>query len=86
MTDDIHDRIAEVSDFKMLAKFITALRLDMAAHPDSYESITLDDYLEALAAFSDDYDGYCTNKGLDASAPPSWKTFANLIYAAGIYE
>lgn len=86
MTENVQQYFEEVSDCKTLANFVEALRQDMAAHTDAYENATLDSYLEALAAFSRDYDGYCLNHGLDESTPTTWKTVASLIYAAGVYE
>ena len=48
-----------VSNHKWLQAFINRLRDDFATHPDSWESVTLDDHLEAIEAWLHDLDGVC---------------------------
>ena len=80
------DDVDSVSDRHDLATYINLLRLDMRRNPEEYENLTLDDYLEALAAFITDMDGYCKNRGEKMPEHPSWSMIASCLAAASIYE
>jgi len=50
------------------------------------ENDTLDSFLEALAAWTDEMDGYYRNMNEDAPVTLQWKTIADMLMAASIYE
>ena len=69
-----------------LVQFIQALRADLRDNPDDWENTSLDDYLEAMAAWIDDCDGYYKNTGQPIPKTPSWKMLADILMAAKMYE
>ena len=69
-----------------LVAFIDALRGDLAANDSAWENPTLDRYLAALAAWTNDMDGYFHNQGQDVPPEPTWQLIAAMLYAAHLYE
>jgi len=82
-----HEMLEQVSSPEDLAQFVTALRRHLAEAPDQWENHTLTDYLEAMSAWLLDAN---KNEGTIAhgilSKGPSWRTFANILLAASVYE
>ena len=91
---ELHDQIERVDSRETFLEFVAALRADLLASnaavavtPSSpyspnardWENPSLDGYLEALHAWTDDM-------GDRIPEPPSWRTFADILYAAKIYE
>ena len=89
-----HELIERVNSRDSFLEFVSALRADLlashaqeAATPSSpygpnaldWENPSLDRYLEALRAWTDDMGDRITE-------PPSWRTFADMLYAAKTYE
>lgn len=77
---------ADVNDRQALAQFILKLAEDLRQHPDRWENVDLGSYLEAMAAWLEDMDGYYANKGMRAPDVPSWGLLAEVLQAARIYE
>jgi hypothetical protein len=75
-----------VSNHKQLQAFINQLRDDLAADPDSWESITLDDYLEAIEAWLHDLEGLYANLGKPWPPRATWEFMAALLVAGKVYE
>ena len=66
-----------------LVAFIAALA-DLS--PGFRENRTLSDYLEALAGFTQDLDGFYANRGQAVPDQPTWSDLAHMLYAATLYE
>jgi hypothetical protein len=92
MTPD--ELIEHVNSRDSFLEFVAALSADLRASnaqealaPSSpytanaldWENPTLDRFLDALHAWTDDM-------GDRISEPPSWRTFANMLLAAKVYE
>lgn len=76
--------IASRSDF---VQFIHALLDNLEQHPEVWENRDLRSYMDALAAFLNDAEGYYRNAKLGVSADtPSWRLFADSLLAARVYE
>ncbi|MGH8838419.1 MAG: DUF7660 family protein [Jiangellaceae bacterium] len=69
-----------------LARFVNALRHDLLNNGDAWENATLDRYLEALAAWIADMEGYFKNQGISAPERPDWHLVGQMLFAASIYE
>jgi hypothetical protein len=91
---ELHEKVERVNSRDTFLEFVSALRDDLlASHakeartPSSphgpaaggWENPSLDAYLEALHAWTEDM-------GDRIAEPPSWRTFADMLYAAKIYE
>jgi hypothetical protein len=74
-----------------LISFLNQLKADFEANGPSWENKSLPDFLEALAMWAEDMDGYYLNAGLSAEVDLTkqtvkWRVFADLLMAARIYE
>lgn len=69
-----------------LAAFVKALRKDFRENRHDWENNTLEAFLEALAAYIEDLEGYHLNHGKAMPDHPNWQTFGDLLMGARIYE
>jgi hypothetical protein len=82
---DILEKIERIKTADDLADFVAYLRDDLADDLDSWENPTLERFLDAMEAWLRDARRY--NEGIKGkSFEPSWKMFADILYAAKIYE
>ena len=69
-----------------LAVFVALLAREAQQMPKVWENTDLRSFLEALAAWINDMDGYFMNRGEQVPEQPSWRTFAQMLAAATTYE
>ena len=81
-----HEHIEKISSKEDLADFVELLRQDLQAHSEEWENSTLDRFLDAMEAWIRSLDNYYINKNQPIPQSPSWRTFANILYASKIYE
>lgn len=77
------DAIQTREDF---VAFVNELSREYRANPAAWENNNLGSFLEALAAWTEDLNGYYANKGELVPEKPDWKTVADMLMAAKIYE
>lgn len=76
-----------VTDRKSFAAFLVLLRQNLIDHPEEWENKNLPDFLDALASYTEDIQGYYDNTQQDINADePSWDTFATIFQGAKVYE
>lgn len=66
--------------------FVRGLSKDLKENPQSWENDNLERFLEALGAWVEDMDGYYRNQGKSVPQQLDWKTFADMLMAAKMYE
>lgn len=66
--------------------FLGSLRQSYQDSSDEWENVNLETYLEALAAWLHDMDGYYRNRGEDTPTELSWRLLAEAFIAATMYE
>ena len=68
-------------------RFVCELYKDFKSQPENWENNTLELFLEAMAAYAEDIQGYYdnTNQNIDANKA-SWQVFADISMEAKIYE
>jgi hypothetical protein len=81
-----YERIESITTKEELAEFVTALREDYAANGDKWENQTLDSFLEAMARWIPSMNNAYRNTGRAPVDQPTWRTFADILLAATIYE
>ena len=59
---------------------------ESVAPGNNWENQDIKSFLEAMAGWVEDMDGYYLNKGEKPPVTPTWKTFAEMLRAATIYE
>ncbi|MCG8294105.1 DUF7660 family protein [Pseudomonas entomophila] len=82
MFEDIYP-IESKSD---LVKLICALVKNLRENPEEWENGDLLSYLEAMAAWVEDMDGYYKNTNQVVPEASALKAFADMLMAARIYE
>ena len=85
----MNDKISsyKVTNRDSFIKFLELLRNDLLINKESWENRNLEDFLEALAAYSEDIQGYYDNTEQNKSADEaSWEVFADIFKGAIIYE
>jgi hypothetical protein len=85
MSDPV-DKTANIQTRHDLAGFISAPADDLRMNPEERENTTLGSFLDALAAWIDDMSGYYRSRNEDVPVDPQWKTFADMLAAARVYE
>jgi hypothetical protein len=69
-----------------LVAFLEAFNSDFVVKGGSWENSDLPSFLEAMAAWSQDMEGFYENRGeLIASVAP-WRVLADLLMAGRVYE
>jgi hypothetical protein len=81
----------EITDRQSFIKFLEILRNDLNANQDQWTNQTLDDFLEAMTRYAEDIQGYYDNQEKETGEHinadiPSWRTFADILKGARIYE
>lgn len=71
--------------------FLEQLCQQLREGRDEWTNTSLQDFLEALAAWAEDMDGYYANIGLAQQIDLSkervpWRVFADMLLAARVYE
>ena len=80
------DNLDSISTREELSEFIAQLSKDLKNNKEEWENPDLPSFLEAMSAWVDAIDGYYKNKGEDMPQDVPWDMFANILYAAKIYE
>jgi len=66
--------------------FLHNLLRDLRECPERWENASLEAYLEAMAAWVQDMDGYYRNRGEKVPKHLTWQHLGEILLAAGIYE
>lgn len=82
----LHEMINEIRSKDDLLRFLTALRKDLVTNKEDWENPTLDRCLEAMQGWIQDMNSYYSNTNQTIPEQPTWKVFADILYAAKIYE
>lgn len=66
--------------------FVRVLLQNFEENSDSWENKDVGSYLDAIAAWVEDMDGYFQNRGEPIPQQPDWKLFGQILLAAKFYE
>jgi hypothetical protein len=83
---ELHDRANRISSKEDLADFVGALRVDLATNPGNWENPNLDRFLSAMEDWIRAMNNYYVNAKQSPVDQPTWKTFADILMAAKMYE
>jgi len=78
-----------VNSIKTKADFISFIHFlleDLKNNSEDWENKTLPEYLETIASWTDDMEGYYINNDLPIPENVDWKVFADILLAAKMYE
>ncbi|RZF62940.1 hypothetical protein EWE74_07040 [Sphingobacterium corticibacterium] len=77
----------KVTDRQTFIQFLHLLRANLLQNPDTWENNTLPEFLEALAAYTEDIQGYYNNINANVDAEKAdWSTFSDIFKGAIVYE
>jgi hypothetical protein len=85
-TFQLNELVQQVHSRADFIKFLGALRDHLERKPEEWENRDLASFLNALAAWVEDMDGYYQNLGESVPDQPSWKTMGQILLAARVYE
>jgi hypothetical protein len=83
---EFHEQVKNVKSREDLAEFVRVLERDLKDNPADWENRSLGEFLGSLSAWIADMDGYYLNNNLDVPKDPSWRTIAEILVGARIYE
>ncbi len=83
---NLHEQATTVRTRDDFVAFVCALLNDLKSGDTPWENATLERFVEALAAWSTDMDGYYANRGEKLPEQPSWRIVAEMLLAATMYE
>ncbi|ETX07082.1 MAG: hypothetical protein ETSY2_13265 [Candidatus Entotheonella gemina] len=66
--------------------FVHHLLQDLHERPEQWKNASLEAYLEAVASWVQDMDGYYRNRGEKAPKHLTWQHLGEILLAAKIYE
>ena len=66
--------------------FMQNLLRDRCQYPEQWENASLEAYLEAIAAWVQDMDGYEGNRGESFTKQLTWRDLGEILLAARVYE
>ncbi|WP_299178724.1 hypothetical protein [uncultured Chryseobacterium sp.] len=84
--DDLTRKVFSISSKDDFTGFLELLISDFKSNPGEWENKDLESYLEAVASWTDDMEGYYINHNLPIPKDVDWRTFATILLAARIYE
>jgi hypothetical protein len=83
---NIVEAVDQVRDREQLIAFIRMLACGLREQPHTWENRDLPSYLDAMAAWIEDMDGYFLSKGEQPADQPSWRLLSEILMAARSYE
>lgn len=83
---DWTSKVNAIQTRKDFISFVRLLVKDFKENPTEWENNNLESFLEALATWVQDMDGYFQNQGLSVPQHADWKLFAQMLMAAKMYE
>jgi DNA modification methylase len=81
--DDMVDNLHSREDF---VDFLKYLLYDLENNRGEWENFSLENYLDAIARWTDSIDSVYKNNGWDLPQNINWKVFGQILLAAKIYE
>lgn len=82
----LEDFAGKVESREELLHLIRTLGEDLRRQPSSWENRDLYSYLEALAGWLADMEGFYKARGENLDELPVWRIFADALMAARVYE
>nr|WP_294934856.1 hypothetical protein [uncultured Flavobacterium sp.] len=84
---DIDDGTLNVTDKTSFSEFVRELLTDLKKEDQNWENKKIEDFIEGIASYSEDINGYYQNMGSTTSAEtPTWRIFAQILKGATMYE
>jgi hypothetical protein len=76
----------QVTDRESFVRFVAHMATEIEANPQAWENCNLASFLEAMARWIEDMDGFYKNQSREQPANINWTFMADAFMAARIYE
>lgn len=86
MTMSLSDKVNAIQSRSDFVDFVQHLVQDLSTNQDQWENPDLASFLDAVAAWVSDADGYYQRHGLKVPEQPSWQMLGQILLAAKMYE
>ena len=83
---DFVKTINGIKDKKDFLEFLEFLVDDLKNNSNEWENKSLESYLNAIASWVEDMEGYYLNNNLPIPENINWRVFADILIAAKMYE
>jgi len=83
---ELPEQVKHIKTRADFVAFIHSLLRDFRERPEQWENVSLEAYLEAIAAWVQDMDGYYLKGGEKVPKHPTWKNLGEILLAARSYE
>lgn len=83
---DFNKKINEINSKEDFVNFVELLVANLNSNPNEWVNTTLSEYLEGVASWTEDMEGYYHNNNNPVPESVNWKVFANILIAAKMYE
>lgn len=83
---EVYEKINTIHTREEFVDFMNSLIEDKEVNPEEWENVNVSEYLEAIASWVEDMDGYYRNMNLEMPKNLDWRFIATLFYVGKIYE
>lgn len=81
------NRLAETIETRAdFVRFVETLAASFKTEPERWANDDLPSYLDAVASWTSDVEGWCWQTGEPVPERPSWQWFGRILLAATVYE
>ncbi|MFE6072512.1 hypothetical protein [Streptomyces sp. NPDC056525] len=84
--DDISQLAERIETREDLAEFLRAAVDDLKENPHAWENGSLESFLSAWSAWTEDCPGWFMAQGEIVPEVPSWRLIGRMVLAARVYE
>ncbi len=81
-----HSDVRKIQTKQDFISFLIYLKKDYLENLSTWENRDIGAFLEAMASWVEDMDGFYTNQGLPIPEKPDWKIFADILMGGKLYE
>jgi hypothetical protein len=83
---NLNEQVNRIKSREEFVLFVQNLSDDLKERTEEWENPDLESYLDAIAAWTADMDGYYANRGHVLPEPIEWKILGEILMAAKYYE
>ncbi len=81
-----YSEVKTIQTKKDFINFLRTLKNDYVENLSSWENKDIEAFLEAMASWVEDMDGFYINQGLPVPEKLNWKVFADILMGGKLYE
>lgn len=81
-----YSKLKKIKTRKDFISFLRDLKKDYTENQSSWENKDIETFLEAIASWIEDMDGFYINQGLPVPEKPDWKILADIFMGGKLYE